>query len=54
MVHAGWDINADDIEICTRPDATQWLLGEGQCGKVYKALFRGVQVGIIIGQMQGS
>lgn len=27
-------IDPDEIEICKRPDGTEWLLGEGSFGKV--------------------
>ncbi|GAB4814549.1 hypothetical protein N2152v2_001595 [Parachlorella kessleri] len=36
------DINPDDIQICKRPDGTDWQLGAGAFGKVYKALRGGV------------
>ncbi len=40
----GWEVSAEDIEICQRPDGSDWLLGEGRYGQVFKALKGGVQV----------
>lgn len=40
---AGWEVGSEEIEVCKRPDGTEWLLGEGRYGKVYKALKGGVQ-----------
>ena len=34
----GWEINPKDLEICKRPDGSDWLLGEGAHGSVFKAL----------------
>ncbi|GAB4822994.1 hypothetical protein N2152v2_010040 [Parachlorella kessleri] len=40
---SGWEIPWEDIEILKRPDGSEWLLGEGRYGRVYKALKGGVQ-----------
>lgn len=37
-------MDPSDIEILRRPDGSEWVLGEGRLGKVYKALKGGVQV----------
>lgn len=37
-------MDARDVEICRRPDGTEWVLGEGRYGKVYRAVKGGVQV----------
>ena len=42
--HAGWEIPWREIEILRYPDGSDWLLGEGRYGRVYKALMGGVQV----------
>lgn len=34
----GWDINADNIEICRDANGEPWLLGEGSYGRVCFAL----------------
>ena len=44
LLPAGWEIPWEDVEILRRPDGSDWLLGEGRYGKVYKALKGGVQV----------
>lgn len=44
LPRAEWEIEPKDIEICKRADGSEWLLGEGPRGKVYKALKGGVQV----------
>ena len=36
-------LNPAEIEICKRPDGTEWLLGSGSFSRVYKGLRRGVQ-----------
>lgn len=41
---AGWEISPDQIEICQTPDGSEWLLGEGRYGQVFKALKGGIQV----------
>ncbi|KAL3143486.1 hypothetical protein ABBQ38_002293 [Trebouxia sp. C0009 RCD-2024] len=41
--YTGPQADAASLEICTRPDGSLWLLGEGACGQVYKALRNGVQ-----------
>ena len=28
------ELNPDEIQICKRPDGTDWLLGQGKFGKV--------------------
>ncbi|KAI7838603.1 hypothetical protein COHA_007611 [Chlorella ohadii] len=38
-----WRITPDEIEICKRPDGSDWELGSGGFGKVYKALRHGAQ-----------
>eukprot|EP00884_Botryococcus_braunii_P010360 jgi/Botrbrau1/19325/Bobra.0073s0056.1 len=38
-----WHIEPSDLQICTHPDGTQWKLGSGGYGSVYKALLDGVQ-----------
>jgi hypothetical protein len=38
-----WEIDPKDIEIMKRPDGSEWELGAGGFGKVYKALRNGVQ-----------
>lgn len=40
---AGWSPR-HEIELCRRPDGSNWVLGVAQYGKVYKALQNGVQV----------
>ncbi len=40
----GWEISADEIEVCQRPDGSKWLLGEGRFGQVFKAHKGGMQV----------
>ena len=30
----GWDVNPDDIQICTRADGSEWVLGAGTFGAV--------------------
>ncbi|KAK9830253.1 hypothetical protein WJX72_010587 [[Myrmecia] bisecta] len=42
FVH-GWDIGTGNIEICRRPDGSEWVLGEGSFGMVYRAVRSGVQ-----------
>lgn len=37
-----WAINPEEIEIAKRPDGTDWILGQGGFGKVYKAMRDGV------------
>lgn len=39
-----WEIPEADIQICKRPDGSDWLLGEGSFGQVFKAIKGGVQV----------
>lgn len=41
---ASWKIPKDDLEFCSHPDGSEWVLGEGRYGKVYKAVKGGVQV----------
>ncbi|PRW39362.1 serine threonine- kinase [Chlorella sorokiniana] len=38
-----WQITPEEIEICKRPDGSDWELGTGGFGKVYKALRHGAQ-----------
>ncbi len=40
---AEWEIAYEELEIAKQPDGSDWLLGEGQSGKVYKALKNGIQ-----------
>ncbi|GAB4821409.1 hypothetical protein N2152v2_008455 [Parachlorella kessleri] len=40
----GWEVSPGDIEVCRQPDGSEWLLGVGRYGRVYKALKGGVQV----------
>ena len=35
-LYTGPQASAASLEICTRPDGSPWLLGEGACGRVYK------------------
>eukprot|EP00887_Chlorella_sp_A99_P005875 scaffold1.g5875.t1 len=44
MLPSDWEIKPNEIEILRRPDGTNWLVGAGAFGKVYKALRNGVQV----------
>jgi serine/threonine protein kinase len=39
----GWDIDAQNVEICRDAKGEPWLLGEGSYGKVYRGLRGGVQ-----------
>ncbi len=38
-----WEIRPESLQILQRPDGTQWELGKGGFGRVYKALRDGVQ-----------
>ncbi|KAL4437438.1 hypothetical protein ABPG75_004577 [Micractinium tetrahymenae] len=38
-----WEIRPDELEVVKRPDGSDWLLGSGGFGKVYKGLRHGVQ-----------
>ncbi|KAL0049131.1 hypothetical protein WJX82_007250 [Trebouxia sp. C0006] len=42
-LYTGPQAKRANLEICRRADGTLWLLGEGACGKVYKAMRDGVQ-----------
>ncbi|DBA75882.1 TPA: Serine/threonine-protein kinase Nek3 [Trebouxia sp. C0004] len=42
-LYTGPQAKRANLEICRRPDGSLWLLGEGACGKVYKAMRDGVQ-----------
>ncbi|GAB4822983.1 hypothetical protein N2152v2_010029 [Parachlorella kessleri] len=44
LAGTGWEIPWREIEILRAPDGSEWLLGEGRYGRVYKALKGGVQV----------
>ncbi|KAK9811452.1 hypothetical protein WJX72_004105 [[Myrmecia] bisecta] len=39
----GWDIDSSDIQICKRPDGSDWVLGKGSFGMVFRGLRGGVQ-----------
>lgn len=39
-----WEIPEAELQICHRPDGSEWLLGEGRSGKVLKGVRGGVQV----------
>ena len=34
-----WEIKPEDIEICKRPDGSDWRLGEGAFGTVSLTIF---------------
>ena len=38
-----WEVSLQELEVCYRPDGTEWVLGSGGFGKVYKALRNAVQ-----------
>ncbi|KAI7837019.1 hypothetical protein COHA_009097 [Chlorella ohadii] len=38
-----WEIRPEELEIAKRPDGSDWVLGSGGFGKVFKALRHGVQ-----------
>ncbi|KAL4421913.1 hypothetical protein ABPG77_005197 [Micractinium sp. CCAP 211/92] len=38
-----WEIRPDELEVAKRPDGSDWLLGTGGFGRVYKGLRHGVQ-----------
>lgn len=40
-----WEIGPAELEICRYPDGREWVLGEGQSGRVFKAMRNGIQVG---------
>ncbi|KAK9839800.1 hypothetical protein WJX81_002595 [Elliptochloris bilobata] len=39
-----WQIPAEEIRVCRRPNGAEWELGSGAFGKVFKAVRGGVQV----------
>ncbi len=39
----GWELDPSDITICTLPDGSDWLLGKGGGGAVFRGLRCGVQ-----------
>lgn len=43
MLVASWQIDAESVKICTRPDGTLWQLGQGSGGSVYRAIQDGVR-----------
>lgn len=43
MPFSDWEVDPKDIEIMKRPDGSDWTLGQGGFGRVYKALRNGVQ-----------
>ncbi|GAB4814550.1 hypothetical protein N2152v2_001596 [Parachlorella kessleri] len=43
MPWSDWEIRPDEIEVMKRPDGSDWELGTGGFGKVFKALRNGVQ-----------
>ncbi|KAK9842862.1 hypothetical protein WJX74_003558 [Apatococcus lobatus] len=36
-----WQLLADDLTVCLRPDGTDWILGAGGFGRVYKGILHG-------------
>ncbi|KAK9902754.1 hypothetical protein WJX75_004977 [Coccomyxa subellipsoidea] len=42
-MQSDWEIDPDELEICRRPDGTEWELGSGASARVYKAIRTGVQ-----------
>ena len=39
----GWQLDPASLQILTKPDGSEWELGSGTSGRVYKALYNGVQ-----------
>ena len=39
----GWQLDPASLQILTKPDGSEWELGCGTSGRVYKALYNGVQ-----------
>ena len=37
----GWDVDPDEIQICTRDDGSEWVLGAGTFGAVSDRMLRG-------------
>ena len=37
----GWDVDPDEIQICTRDDGSEWVLGTGTFGAVRRRMLRG-------------
>lgn len=44
VIPAEWEIKEDQIEISKHSDGSDWLIGEGSYGQVYRAIKGGVQV----------
>ena len=39
----GWQLDPASLQILTKPDGSEWELGAGTSGRVFKALYNGVQ-----------
>lgn len=44
---SGWEVDPKEIRILTRPDGSDWELGEGNFGRVVKGTRDGVQVRLL-------
>jgi serine/threonine protein kinase len=44
MPWSDWKIDPSELSIVARPDGSEWLLGSGASGRVFKALRNGVQI----------
>ena len=50
-----WELSPADVQICTRPDGSQWKLGKGGFGEVFKAVKDGVdEVAVKVIRLHGT